>query len=110
MTGGCVAEQLQARNCRGESGLVPESYIQILDPSADMSAMPSGVPAAVAAPMAASECYDYTNVTVNASVHNENSDPHPTALYSATDYEVQAALTSQTLLTGEGFSEEIRIF
>jgi len=84
---------VQVRNSGGQVGIVPETYIQIFDPS-DTTMPPPPLPPPVTE-VAADEWGPPDPAAIAEALDQRNS-----AMYSATDYEVQEALSAPSITTG----------
>jgi len=84
---------MQVRNSTGRVGIVPETYIQIFD-SSDASLPPPPPPPITE--VAGDEWGPPDPAAVAVALDQRNS-----AMYSATDYEVQAALSAPSITAGE---------
>jgi len=87
-----VCISIQVRNIAGTVGIVPETYIQIFD-SSDMNMPPPPPPPLTDVP--ADDWGPPDPAAVAEALEQRNS-----AMYSATDYEVQAALSAPSITDG----------
>jgi len=83
---------MQVRNSAGRVGIVPETYIQIFD-SSDMALPPPPPPPVTE--LAADDWGHPDPAAVAEALEQRNS-----AMYSATDYEVQEALSAPSITAG----------
>ena len=87
---------LQVRSSTGRVGIVPETYIQIFD-SSDM-VLPPPPPPPITEDTAAGDDWGAPDPSAVAEALEQRSSA--AAMYSATDYEVQAALSAPSITAG----------
>ena len=89
---------LQARNLDGNTGFIPENYIQILDDNSVSSPTVDQI-----SDTASTEVVPQENLTNSIAETNSLQNSECVSSYSSNDYEVQAATVPQDLpiLTGD---------
>ena len=90
----------QVRNATGAVGLVPESYVQLGNGSSE-TALPPPPPPPASVPVQDIAMADAWGPPVLDITTTENIDQHNSSVYSAADYEVQAALSAPTVPNGK---------
>jgi len=96
--GAALTRTVQVRNSTGRVGIVPETYIQIFD-SSDVTLPPPPPPPVT--DVAADDWGPPDPAAVADALQQRNS-----TMYSATDYEVQAALSAPSITDGKLYDEQ----